>query len=158
MDVAFIAYDLYKVGEALVTGGNYKAEATYLASDVAGLALPGATGLGFAGRMAAKGGGEFAHRAVKVGDLGLDKSSTKNIQDTLDRIRSGDNSAFRKDGTVFNNSEGLLPKGNYKEYTVQTPDVNGRGERRIVHNVDTGENYYTNDHYKSFKKIENEQD
>jgi RHS repeat-associated protein len=154
VDVAFIAYDLYKVGEAVVTGGDVKSQLGYLGLDVAGLAVPGGTGFGLAGRIAAKGGDEFAQGAVKVGNLGLDSANTKSVQNTLERIKNGDTSAFKQGGTTFNNKEGLLPKGNYKEYTVETPGLNHRGEQRIVHNVDTGEKYYTGDHYKTFKKIE----
>jgi RHS repeat-associated protein len=60
VDVAFIAYDLYKVGHALAIGGNVKAELGYLGLDIAGLAVPAGTGFGMAGRVAAKGGDEFA--------------------------------------------------------------------------------------------------
>lgn len=54
--------------------------------------------------------------------------------------------------------EKILPKGNYREYTVETPGLNNRGAQRIVHNIDTGEKYYTGDHYKTFKKIKEEAD
>lgn len=60
-----------------------------------------------------------------------------------------------KDGSVFGNFEGLLPKrerGYYREYTVETPGVNHRGARRIVTGR-SGEFYWTDDHYASFERI-----
>lgn len=60
-----------------------------------------------------------------------------------------------KDGTVFGNREGRLPhkpRGYYREYTVPTPGVRGRGARRIVAGSH-GEFYYTDDHYTTFKRI-----
>ena len=59
------------------------------------------------------------------------------------------------DGTTFLNREGILPSkpsGYYKEYTVPTLGIHGRGPQRIV----SGENgvmYYTPDHYKTFEEI-----
>ncbi len=69
----------------------------------------------------------------------------------------------RKDGSTFGNREKRLPlqtKGYYREYTVPTPGSRDRGARRIVAgegpggNVATsGEYYYTDDHYASFRRI-----
>jgi ribonuclease T1 len=62
---------------------------------------------------------------------------------------------YSKDGAVFNNLEGLLPKkqnGYYHEYTVVTPGSSDRGARRII-SGSNGEYYYTDDHYVSFKLI-----
>lgn len=82
---------------------------------------------------------------------------------TLTLIRRGGPFPHRKDGSVFGNFERLLPdrpRGYYLEYTVPTPGARDRGARRIVAgqgstgNVQTsGEYYYTNDHYRSFRKI-----
>jgi ribonuclease T1 len=75
--------------------------------------------------------------------------------DTLQLIKRGGPFPYSKDGTVFSNYEGLLPKksqGYYHEYTVITPGSPDRGARRIVAG-DSGEYYYTNDHYRSFKRI-----
>ena len=62
---------------------------------------------------------------------------------------------YRKDGSVFANRERLLPqraRGYYREYTVPTPGARDRGARRIVAGA-RGELYYTDDHYRSFKRI-----
>ena len=74
---------------------------------------------------------------------------------TLALIKAGGPFPYSKDGTVFSNREGLLPKRNrgyYKEYTVKTPGARDRGARRIVAGM-PGEYYYTDDHYKTFKRI-----
>lgn len=76
-------------------------------------------------------------------------------QKTLTLIEQGGPFPYRKDGTVFGNREGLLPRrswGYYREYTVPTPGSRDRGARRIV----TGQSYeyyYTGDHYRSFSRI-----
>jgi ribonuclease T1 len=62
---------------------------------------------------------------------------------------------YRKDGAVFANRERLLPRrehGYYHEFTVPTPGARDRGARRIVAGG-KGELYYTDDHYRSFKRI-----
>lgn len=55
---------------------------------------------------------------------------------------------------MFRNREGKLPDGNYREYTVDSPDANNRGARRIVRDVDSGKTYYTDDHYQNFIQID----
>ena len=84
-------------------------------------------------------------------------------RDTLQRIRSGGPFAYERDGSVFGNREGHLPKrprGYYTEYTVRTPGARDRGARRIVagrgatgDTATGGEYYYTDDHYNSFRRI-----
>ena len=76
-------------------------------------------------------------------------------RETLALIRSGGPFPYARDGVVFNNREGLLPKrerGYYREYTVKTPGSRDRGARRIVAGR-AGELYYTHDHYRSFRRI-----
>lgn len=75
---------------------------------------------------------------------------------TIKNIEKGGPFPFpNHDGTTFLNREGILPSkpsGYYKEYTVPTLGVHGRGPQRIV----SGENgviYYTPDHYKRFEQI-----
>ena len=75
-------------------------------------------------------------------------------------IRSGGPLVYEKDGAVFGNREGLLPRqarGYYREYTVPTPGSRDRGARRIVcggHEVRAPDTcYYSADHYASFKRI-----
>jgi guanyl-specific ribonuclease Sa len=79
----------------------------------------------------------------------------KEARDTLQLIKKGGPFPYKQDNTVFSNREGLLPKqpsGYYHEYTVVTPGASNRGARRIVAGK-TGEYYYTDDHYASFKRI-----
>jgi ribonuclease T1 len=62
----------------------------------------------------------------------------------------------RNDDVTFGNREGLLPerpRGYYREYTVITPGSPDRGARRIIAG-EGGELYYTDDHYRSFRRIE----
>lgn len=82
---------------------------------------------------------------------------------TLALIKQGGPFPYRKDGSVFGNFERRLPArphGYYREYTVPTPGLRDRGAQRIVAgrgstgNVRTsGEYYFTNDHYRSFRRI-----
>jgi ribonuclease T1 len=79
----------------------------------------------------------------------------KEGQQMLALIDKGGPYPYSKDGAVFGNFEKILPqqsRGYYHEYTVKTPGERDRGARRIV----TGkgdERYYTDDHYKSFRRI-----
>lgn len=89
------------------------------------------------------------------------KSTTGDIQidETLRLIQRGGPYPYSsKDGSIFGNREGKLPKqssGYYHEYTVPTPGLSHRGPRRIV----TGGNpptvyYLTVDHYDSFSQLQ----
>ena len=76
-------------------------------------------------------------------------------RETLALIKKGGPFPYSRDGVVFGNREGQLPKqkrGYYHEYTVKTPGSRTRGARRIVRGG-AGELYYTDDHYATFKKI-----
>ena len=65
----------------------------------------------------------------------------------------------KKDGSTFGNYEKRLPyqpRGHYREYTVPTPGSRDRGARRIIAGSPpetSGEYYYTDDHYRSFRRI-----
>ena len=80
------------------------------------------------------------------------------LHKTLERIRHNGPFPYSRDGITFENRERLLPskpRGYYREYTVDTPGLPDRGPRRVV----TGGNppiefYYTEDHYRSFTRIE----
>lgn len=77
---------------------------------------------------------------------------------TLDKIGHGGPFEHAQDGVVFSNYEGLLPKqprGYYHEYTVDTPGAHDRGARRIITGgVPPAVYYYTDDHYRSFRRFE----
>ena len=83
---------------------------------------------------------------------------------TLELIQRGGPFPFpKKDGSTFSNRENRLPqqtRGYYREYTVPTPGSRDRGARRIVAGegrsgnvASSGEYYYTDDHYSSFRRI-----
>ena len=76
-------------------------------------------------------------------------------QQTLVLIKNGGPFPYRRDGIVFGNYEKHLPlrqRGYYREYTVKTPGSRDRGARRIVAGR-SDEYYYTDDHYRSFRRI-----
>ena len=80
----------------------------------------------------------------------------------LDAIADGGPYEYRQDGGVFQNREGLLPRqprGYYREFTVETPRSPDRGARRIVTGGDPPvEYFYTDDHYRSFRRFQLERD
>jgi len=100
--------------------------------------------------------------AVRIDDVALD-ALPEQARQTLALIRRGGPFPYRKDGAVFANRERRLPqrpRGYYTEYTVPTPGSPDRGARRIVAGSGTtgnpassGEYYYTDDHYRSFRSI-----
>lgn len=92
----------------------------------------------------------------------------RGARDVIDGIKTGSvNWPFKKhDGKVFGNREKLLPYGgnqSYREYTVCTPKMNkqlsegkvpNRGTERIIYDVNNNIYYYTDDHYKTFRRVE----
>jgi ribonuclease T1 len=98
----------------------------------------------------------LASAALAFQAIGEVKSAAlpREARDTLGLIRKGGPFPYKQDGTVFGNREGLLPKqprGYYREYTVRTPGSRDRGARRIVAGGE--QYYYTDDHYRSFRRI-----
>ena len=79
-------------------------------------------------------------------------------QATLALIRQGGPHRYRQDGSAFGNRERQLPSqphGYYREYTVPTPGARDRGARRIIAGGNPPEVfYYSDDHYRSFRRIE----
>lgn len=84
-------------------------------------------------------------------------------REVLAQIKRGARFPYRQDGSEFGNRERRLPlkeRGYYREYTVPTPGAKDRGARRIVAGSGaagdvrtSGEYYYSDDHYKSFRRI-----
>ena len=77
--------------------------------------------------------------------------------DTLQRITHGGPFEHRQDGATFQNRERRLPpqpRGYYREYTVETPGSRDRGARRIIAGGDPPTEYfYSDDHYRSFRRF-----
>lgn len=100
----------------------------------------------------------LAGAAGKLGEIPISDLPSQ-ARRTLVLIKQGGPFPYEKDGMVFRNFEGVLPKqkrGYYHEFTVKTPGVRHRGARRIVSGGDpatSGEYYYTDDHYATFKRI-----
>ena len=79
----------------------------------------------------------------------------REARQTLSLIKDGGPFPYSRDGVVFGNYEKRLPlrqRGYYREYTVKTPGGHGRGARRIIAGREQ-EYYYTDDHYRSFRRI-----
>ncbi len=78
-------------------------------------------------------------------------------------IHAGGPFASSRDGVVFGNRERILPRrprDYYAEFTVPTPGAQTRGARRIIAGRgntgdirNSGEYYYSDDHYRSFRRI-----
>ena len=86
---------------------------------------------------------------ITVGEL------PREARQTLALIKEGGPFPYDRDGIVFGNFEKRLPiqvRGYYREYTVKTPWRRDRGPRRIVAG-NQGEYFYTEDHYRSFRRI-----
>jgi ribonuclease T1 len=96
--------------------------------------------------------------AVSLAAWGKDVLSSdlpEEARQTLELIKSNGPFPHRQDGKTFGNREKRLPlraSGYYREYTVKTPGAKDRGPRRIVAG-NGGEFYYTEDHYRSFRRI-----
>ncbi|MFC7486918.1 ribonuclease domain-containing protein [Knoellia sp. CPCC 206453] len=93
-------------------------------------------------------------------DSGLDKIAESELptqaKETLVLIRAGGPYKYDQDDKTFQNREGILPsktKDYYREYTVETPGSGDRGARRIIGGAD-GDRYWTDDHYDSFRQIQ----
>ena len=77
-------------------------------------------------------------------------------RDTLALVRAGGPFPFEEDGQTFQNREGILPdrkRGYYREYTVKEGTRGDRGPLRLVRGA-SGDLYWTDDHYDSFRQIE----
>ncbi|MFZ6648427.1 ribonuclease [Undibacterium sp. TJN25] len=100
----------------------------------------------------------FAREAPASGTVAV-TDLPREAQVTLAAIKQGGPFAYDKDGVVFGNYESRLPRqkrGYYHEYTVKTPRARNRGARRIIAGGEprtSGEYYYTDDHYETFRKI-----
>ena len=89
-----------------------------------------------------------------IADISV-KALPPEAREALTLIEKGGPYPYDRDGIVFGNFEKRLPikdRGYYNEFTVRTPGVKHRGERRIVTGKG-GEKYYSDDHYKTFKRI-----
>lgn len=105
-------------------------------------------------------GTDVAHSSENYGDnsrMGTISVSAlpSAAQETLRLAKVGGPFPYSKDGSVFGNRERQLPRkpyGYYREFTAPTPGSHDRGPRRIITGRN-GEAYYTDDHYRSFKRV-----
>lgn len=98
----------------------------------------------------------FSFGAVGFSEREIEKKQLPGeAVETLALIKKGGPYPHERDGAVFGNRERLLPlreRGWYREFTVKTAGEKTRGARRIVAGRD-GTLYYSDDHYRSFKRI-----
>jgi ribonuclease T1 len=88
------------------------------------------------------------------GDIDV-KALPPEARQTIALVRAGGPFPYARDGAIFGNRESRLPRrgrGYYHEYTVKTPGARDRGARRIIAGRG-GEFYYTDDHYRTLKRI-----
>jgi len=98
----------------------------------------------------------FSFSAPCFSDQAIEKKQLpREALETIALISKGGPFPHQRDGIAFGNREKLLPtreRGWYREYTVRTPGERTRGARRIVAGRD-GTLYYTDDHYRTFRRI-----
>jgi ribonuclease T1 len=107
-------------------------------------------------------GATFARGPAPVGEIRVAALPTE-AQATLALVKTGGPFPYVRDNRVFGNREKLLPvrqHAYYREYTVKTPGARDRGARRIIAGAGpagdvrgSGEYYYSDDHYNSFRRI-----
>ena len=104
-------------------------------------------------------GSTTTNRAGTVTTLGADQVSYAELpaqaRQTIDLIQAGGPYPYSRDGIVYENRSGALPRhtsGYYLEFTVPTPGATTRGTRRII-SGQSGERYYTDDHYATFRLV-----
>ncbi len=118
---------------------------------IALIALIAALGIGYAVNAAHDG----HHTGLRSGTVAL-STLPPQVSDTVHLIQAGGPFRYRQDGEIFNNAERRLPleaRGYYHEYTVTTPGSADRGARRII-TGESGEYYYTSDHYETFQRVD----
>jgi len=103
-----------------------------------------------------------ARDAASIGDIPV-AALPREAHASLALVKAGGPFPYAQDDSVFGNREKILPprqRGYYREYTVKTPGARDRGARRIVAGTGTtgdartsGEYYYSDDHYNSFRRI-----
>jgi ribonuclease T1 len=99
-------------------------------------------------------GEETSGRSLVVPEIAVGELPPE-ARETIRLIRRGGPFPHERDGAVFGNFEKRLPlkeHGYYRSYTVRTPGTKTRGARRIIAGR-RGELYYTDDHYRSFRRI-----
>jgi|GEM_PF-4100813 len=75
------------------------------------------------------------------------------VSETVQNADRGE-TPVRRDGTPYENLEGKLPNGeSYREWTHWTPGLEYRGGQRIIRGEQSGNIYYTKDHYGTFWRL-----
>jgi ribonuclease T1 len=101
--------------------------------------------------------GPLSARSPAIETAGVVRAADlpKEARETFALIKQGGPFPYSRDGAMFANREGLLPRaprGTYREYTVKTPGSRDRGARRLIAGG-SSQYWYTADHYRSFRRI-----
>ena len=98
-------------------------------------------------------GAEVSNRQPTPAQVRQEQAVPQKAHDLLARLqaRYGEPLPGYIGGREFQNREGRLPQGHYREYDVN-PKIRGRSRdaERIVIEQDGGRAYYTGDHYRTF--------
>ncbi|KOU39901.1 ribonuclease domain-containing protein [Streptomyces sp. WM6378] len=127
-------------------GGAFAVAAALLAGPVAGTASAAPTATAASASVSVKSVGDVCYSALP-----------SQAHDTISLIDQGGPFPYPRDGIVFDNREQVLPSqssGYYHEYTVITPGAPTRGTRRIITGEQDHEDYYTADHYVTFRLVD----
>jgi ribonuclease T1 len=98
----------------------------------------------------------IAQQAIRDQDGHVVFRGDVDVGTTLQRIKRGERLPFSHDGIVFQNRERRLPQeppGYYHEFVHRTPGIGGPGPQRVIVGRE-GETYYTPDHYRTFKRLD----
>jgi guanyl-specific ribonuclease Sa len=96
------------------------------------------------------------HQTIRDQDGRVIFRGDVDVGPTLERIERGERLSFSHDGIVFQNRERRLPQkpsSYYHEFVHPTPGASGPGPQRIILGRE-GEKYYTPDHYRTFKRLD----
>jgi len=130
VDIAAITYSSYKLGQAIVNGGDVKREAGNLALDVGGVFIPGVAGLGTLRRAAnvaegVKDGGKVINGTINIG------------KDRLQHVKDGHTlgGKYFVDGknSYFNEGEDIVQL--IKQGTQQVAIRNERGAYERTYDI-----------------------
>ena len=147
------------VGASIITIGEIGEEVySFEMADFSALQVAPEGTAGELGAYSAPESGDFGTQVLDEA-AGKDAASVKNpnvpqkAYDVLDIVKKQNGAPPRgyAGQRTWQNKDGVLPTGNYKEYDVdpKVPGINRNSERFVLEQF-TGKSHYTNDHYETF--------
>ncbi|WKZ26179.1 MAG: FG-GAP-like repeat-containing protein [Candidatus Paceibacterota bacterium] len=121
LDVGFIGYDLYKIGQDIARTGSVSREnITALGADIAGAALPGVAGLGFAARIGGK--ADDVNDARKAIERVIDSSKSLRVGDSIGDL-----------GKIVEPTAGKF--GGYTPYSAMRSETRGVSHQDVLNTI-----------------------